>query len=96
MQFNFPARKPEQLAAEIERVHEVLKHLPPNTEQYAVVVDQLSKLYKLQEINSKKRVSPDTWVSVGGSLLGVVVVVAYEHAHPIISKALPSVMRSVK
>ena len=96
MQFNFPVRKPSQLAEETERVHDALKDLNPGTEKYDDVVDQLTKLYKLQEITSKKRVSPDTWVSVGGSLLGVVVVVAYEHAHPVVSKALSSVMRSVK
>jgi hypothetical protein len=57
-------------------------------EEYAKMVDQLSKLYKLKELDKPQRVSADTWALIGGNLLGIMLIVGHERAHVVTSKAL--------
>lgn len=64
-----------------------------DTEEYAQMVDQLCKLYPLRETDSPKRVSPDTLAIVGGNLLGILMIVGYEHSHIMTSKALNFVLK---
>lgn len=61
----------------------------PATETYAHIADQLVKVYKLKETDSKRRVSPDAWVSAGTALAGVWSILAGEKSAMILtSKAL--------
>jgi hypothetical protein len=50
------------------------------------------ELCELQE-KSKTRVSPDTLLIVGGNLIGIVLILGYEHLHVVTSKALGFVLR---
>lgn len=59
-----------------------------DSEEYAKMADQLEKIYKLKEVDSKKRVSPDTLALIGGNLAGILIIVGYEHSHIVTSKAL--------
>lgn len=61
--------------------------------EYAKMVEQLSKLYSLKEIDSPKRVSPDTLAIVAGNLLGIVLIVGHERAHVVTSKALTFLLK---
>lgn len=61
---------------------------------FAEQVDQLTKLYKLKENHTPKRVSPDTLALVLGNLIGIVIILGYERAHVVTSKALTFVLRS--
>ena len=60
--------------------------------EYARMVDQLMKLYSLQEIDAKssswKRVNADTLAIVGGNLLGIAMIVGHERASVVTSKAI--------
>lgn len=63
--------------------------------EYAVMVSQLERLYKLKEIDSpKKRVSPDTVALIAGNLAGILLILNYERAHVVTSKALGFVMKA--
>jgi len=62
-------------------------------EQTARLSDQVSKLYKLKEINAPKRVSPDTLILVAGNLIGIILILNYEKANVITSRALGFVMK---
>jgi hypothetical protein len=55
-----------------------------STTEYASMVDQMSKLYKLREENS---VSMDTWATIAANILGIVIVLNHERAHVIASKS---------
>lgn len=77
----------------IDEVLREMQGFTSDTEQYASMVDQLSKLYKLKEDTSKKRVSPDTLAIVAGNLLGIVVIVGYERAEVVTSKALSLLLK---
>jgi hypothetical protein len=73
----------------ISSLHARLDVLQPETKEYAAVADQLVKLVTLQDAStSKKRPSPDALVAGGASVLGILLIVAYEHGHVMTSKAL--------
>ena len=62
-------------------------------EEYAKMLDQLTKLYKLKETESRERVSKDTLVLVTANLIGIVLILGYEKANVITTKALSFVTR---
>jgi len=83
-------KKSEQsdLRKEIARLFEELKNLPMSSDEYNSVSDQLAKLYKLQEIDSKQKVSKDQVVAALSSIVGILIIISYEHGHAIATKAL--------
>jgi hypothetical protein len=66
----------------------------PATEKYAFIADQLVKLYKLKEIDSKRRVSPDMLVGVGANVFGILSILGYEKFGVITSKAFNILMKA--
>lgn len=55
-----------------------------NTDDYAKMVDQLTKLY---ELRNKSRISKETWATIGANLTGIFLVLQHERANVIASKA---------
>lgn len=87
--------EPSALETEIARVLKQMSTTSPNSEEYAAMADQLTKLHKLKESESShKRVSGDTLLTVAGNLLGIVAVINYERIHVITTKATGFVMKS--
>lgn len=80
----------EKAIAEVFR--EMAQH-SGDSEEYAKLADQLTKLYSLKEIDSKRRISPDTLTLVAGNLFGIILIVGHERAHVVTSKALNFVMK---
>lgn len=67
----------------------------PHTDEYAKMVDQLDKLYKMKVLNKdENRVSKDTLLAVGANLLGIVLILGYERAHVVTSKALSFILKT--
>lgn len=77
----------------IDELFDEMSGYSGDSEEYAKRVDQLSKLYSLKEIDSKKRVSPDTLAIVAGNLAGIVVIVGYERMNIVTSKALNFILK---
>lgn len=93
----FRKTQPTDLEIEIARVLNVLKELPPHGEEYDKVSDQYAKLTKLHnETLSKKRVSPDAMAGAATNLAGILLILNYEHAHVMTSKAVSFVMKNLK
>lgn len=67
--------------------------LDPNTEEYQTMLTNLERLYNLRAEARKTRINPDTLLVVAGNLLGILVVVSYEHSHVVASKALSFIMK---
>lgn len=85
---SFKKSEPSDLEVEIARVLKVMKDMAPTDKDYATVADQLVKIQKLQtEIDSKKRLSPDTLLNAVTNLAGILAILNYEHAHVFTSKA---------
>lgn len=59
-----------------------------DSEEYATMLNRLERLVKQREKLSPRRFSPDTLLIVGGNLLGILIIVAYEHKNVITSKAM--------
>ena len=93
----FRKTEPSDLEIEIARVLKMMSGMPPGGEEYAKVNEEYVKLRKLQlEIDSKRKISPDTLTTAATNLLGIVVVLNYEHVHVITSKAFSMVWKAVK
>lgn len=72
-----------------------LKTVSLDSDEYAAMMDQITQLYKLKEKNtSRDRVSPDTLAIIVGNLAGIALIIGYEHAHVVTSKALGFVMKA--
>lgn len=66
---------------------------PLGTEEYATMVNQVTKLYELKKSNASQRVSPDTMWTVIGNLTGILLILNYERAHVVTSKAIGFVLK---
>lgn len=66
-----------------------------NEEKYELLLQKQERLHKLKRSHAR-RISPDTLCMVIGNVVGIVVVVAYEHAHVLTSKALSTTLKNTQ
>jgi hypothetical protein len=59
-----------------------------DTKEYADMVKQLEVLYKCKAADAPHRISPETLLTVGANILGIFMILGYEHGHAMTSKAL--------
>jgi len=89
-----PPRELQDLDRLIESVYSDLAGFTSDSEEFDKMSDQLKKLLELRtKIAPQTRVSPDVLATVGANLLGIIVILGYEHAHVVTSKALQFVMK---
>lgn len=62
-----------------------LRTIEIDTPEYESNLKYLERLCALRE--PKKAIDPNTMLLVGGNILGVLIIVTYEHAHVITSKS---------
>lgn len=62
--------------------------------EYAQMADQLTKLYEMKNQKKFNRPSADTLAVVGGNLAGILLILNFERAGVITSKALGFVMKT--
>jgi hypothetical protein len=84
--------KRTKLDKEIDRVLSEMEKVSSDSEQYAAMVDNLEVLYKFKNEN-KNLISKDTIAIIAGNLLGIVLILGYEKANVITSKALGFVLK---
>jgi hypothetical protein len=62
--------------------------------EYKSLMDNLERLNDMKtKSQSHSRISLDTLVIVGGNLLGIILIIAYEQKHVITSKSLNQLIR---
>lgn len=93
----FPS-KPEEHSTRLEdTIDNLLSEMAGfagHSEEYSKMASQVQKLYELKEHDApKQRISPDTLMTVGGNLLAVLIIVGYERANVITSKALGMIFK---
>ena len=66
---------------------------PLGTEEYTDKVAHVKELYALKKSNASERVSPDTMWTVIGNLTGILLILNYERAHVVTSKAIGFVLK---
>lgn len=81
----------------IDQAFLALKTHDATSPEYSTIVDQLDKLYKIKssyDKDNKNSVSLDQVIAVAGNLAGIIMILGYENAHVVTSKALGFVMKS--
>ncbi|MET0786521.1 MAG: hypothetical protein ABWY25_07445 [Paenisporosarcina sp.] len=64
----------------------------PDSPEYSALIDHLDRLNRMKE-QSGRRPSPDAMAVVAGNLLGILIIVAYEQKHVMVSKGLGFVLK---
>lgn len=77
----------------IDRLLVEMKDHSGTTSEYGVLADRLTQLYKIKENNSPKSVDPNTLLTVGANLGGILAIISHEKLHVVTSKALGFVMK---
>lgn len=85
--------KPTRLDMAIDALLTQITDTPCDTAEYAKMVDQLTKLYKLKEIDTPKRVSQDTLYIIAANLIGIVLILSYERTNVLTSRAIAFVTK---
>lgn len=86
--------KRTDIEKEIARVTEILSQIDPKSTDYRIVVEHLERLRKAATYETRKGISPDTVFATLGNLAGIGLILGYEHAHVITSKALSFVTKT--
>jgi len=86
--FNRTRDEDPGLQKEIEHLLHDMSTVATLTDEYAQMVNQLTKLYAIKNEKFKTRVSSDVKFTVLGNLAAVVMIVGHERANVITSKAL--------
>lgn len=89
------AKDQSDLEKEMLRLYGELAALDPRTDAYKEILCRLQTLHEMQDATKqpKKSVSPDTILIATTNVIGIVIVLAYEHAHPVLSKAFSMIQK---
>lgn len=90
-----PEEDPQELQDAIDLALLELQAHKPYSVEYVKSLEQIEKLYKLRAPRPElqKPVSLDTVLTVAGNLTGIVMILGYERAHVLSSKALGMLIR---
>ena len=89
----FVKRKPSVLDEPIEKVLTSMNTFGPEDPEFQTLMNHLERLNRIKADERQNRVSPDTMALVVGNILGILVIVAYEQKHVMVSKGLGFVMK---
>ena len=87
----FPSKTPTEKTAldlELDRLYAHTAAIPPTSDDYAKMVDQLIKLQTLKDLNSPKGVSNDVKATIIANLAGIAAILWHERAGIVTSKAI--------
>lgn len=72
----------------IDQILSEMQGYTAESDEYAAMVDQLDKLYKMKTADKPSELSKDTLAIVAGNLVAVIVIIAYEQHHVMMTKAM--------
>jgi len=87
-------KKQSKLDEPIDAVLNSMQIYGPESTEYDELIGRLDRLTKMQSEERSSRVSPDTMAIVAGNILGILIIVAYEQKHVMVSKAVGMLLRS--
>ena len=85
--------KQTALEAEIAAVLEIMKQHQPDSAEYKKMTDNLEKLYKMDAIKREQKIKKDTILIIAGNLLGIALILGFEQAGVITTKALGFIIK---
>lgn len=81
-------QKPSLLDNEIKRLVRELDAWHPTSDEYATILEKVSKLRKLRDDEKSSGVSPDTLVMAVTNLVGILLIIKHERFEIITSRAM--------
>lgn len=85
--------KRTNLEKEIDEVLMYMSGLSPDSKEYSTISSNLEKLYKAKAEDKACRIKLDTVAVVVGNLAGILLILGYEKANIITTKALGFVVK---
>lgn len=85
--------KRSNLEKEIDTVLTKLSTLEPDSKEYTATVKNLETLMGMNKKESRLKVNPDTVLSVVGSLSGILLILNFEKADTITTKAMSFILK---
>jgi hypothetical protein len=76
-----------QLDAETDRVLTYLATQKIDSTEYAKALDHVVKLQKMKEDEKPSKLSPDSMLLAATNIVGILLILGYEHSHVVTSKA---------
>lgn len=90
----FIKNEPSNLDPPIERILLDMEMYGPDADEYPALLSYLERLSRIKtEDRPKSSISPDTVLMVAGNLLGILIIVAYEREHAMVSKGLGFILK---
>lgn len=87
--------EPSDLDKAISRIYEKLQTLECDSDEYAKLLTQVERLHKMKTSEKKDpAVKPEAWVAAGAQLASILVIVGFEQARLLTSKAVGFVNKS--
>lgn len=89
------SRKREEtlLESATDRAIRALKNHPVGDPEYVRTLKLVSELHELKTREAPKPVSRDTLAVVGANILGILLIINHEYAHPITSRAMTLLLK---
>lgn len=85
----------EALKKALTTALEELPMLTADSDEFTTAVENIEKLHQMLSSDRKKfKVSPDTLLTVGANIAGIVMILGYERLHVVSSKALGFVLKT--
>lgn len=78
---------PDGLQKAIDSVLNEMDGVSADSDEYAKMVDQLTKLYTIKDRNPN-RISADALATIAANLAGILLIINHERAHVVTTKAL--------
>jgi hypothetical protein len=89
----FVKKKPSVLDEPIAKVLTDMNTYGADSPEYPTLINHLEKLNRMKAEERGNRPSPDTMAIVAGNLLGILIIVAYEQKHAMVSRGLGFVIK---
>lgn len=70
-----------------------LERYAVDSEEYATILERVTRLHKLKQEETASGVSKDTLVIVGANLLGILLIIRHEHVNVITSRAMGMIVK---
>ena len=90
----FVKEKPSILDEPIAKVLTEMNMYDPHADEWTHLMGYLERLGHLKAEEQRRRGSPDTMAIVAGNLLGILVIVAYEQKHVMVSKGMNFILKT--
>jgi hypothetical protein len=85
----FKRPKPKtKLEIEVDKLVRSLGDYSTNSKEYGEVLERLVKLHKIRQEDKPDKVNPNTALTAAAHILGIFMILQYEHLHPISTKAM--------